>query len=133
MDTLLVSNISVEYLYYPQDKKVYLTEKKHVILYRVLQEIFSNIIKHANTSKVDISYTFLKDRINLIIIDYGKGFDMSVSDSWKRGVGMQNVYSRIKLLKGTIFVESSLEKGTDIVIDIPYEKLFDNNEDNNKV
>jgi signal transduction histidine kinase len=127
MDMLLVNNISVEYLCYPEDKKVYLTEKKHVTLYRVLQEIFTNIIKHANTSKVDISYTFLKDRLNIVIIDYGQGFDMESSDSWRRGVGMQNLYSRIKVLQGTIFVESSIEQGTDIVIDIPYETLLANN------
>jgi signal transduction histidine kinase len=133
MDMLLVNNISVEYLCYPEDEKVYLTEKKHVTLYRILQEIFTNIIKHANTSKVDISFTLLKDRLNIVIIDYGQGFDMEGSDSWRRGVGMQNLYSRIKVLKGTVFVESSREKGTDIVIDIPYEKVLENNEKSNTI
>jgi len=128
-DTLLLNNISVDYLWFPENQKVYLKGNKQVMFYRVLQEVFTNIIKHSKTNRVEISYTLHEDLLNLIIADNGRGFNINESD-WKKGIGIQNIYTRITTLKSSIVINSSENHGTEIVIDLPTSILSKNNDEN---
>lgn len=121
-DSLLINRISVEYLWYPSNKTAYFNDKNKIIFYRVLQEIFTNIIKHANAQKVEISYTFHED-LNLMITDDGQGFETN-DPEWRRGVGIQNIYTRIEMLQGKVSINSAKNKGTVVMIDIPSSMLL---------
>lgn len=85
-------------------------------LYRILQEIIHNITKHASASKVNINLSQTEDYLYLLVEDNGKGFD---KDLVNMGLGLKNIYSRIKLLNGYLDVDSSINNGTVFNISIP--------------
>jgi two-component system, NarL family, sensor kinase len=88
------------------------------VLYRVLQEVVNNIIKHAEASKISIQFIKYEHSLNLILEDNGKGFDTSAMNEFK-GIGLKNIISRIEYLNGTVHFDSSHGRGTTVDIDIP--------------
>ena len=90
-------------------------------LYRITQETLTNIIMHAKAKKVSIILSNEKDKyISLVVIDDGKGFDMKKSKKRRvGGNGLGNLQTRVRLLNGTIKIESELGKGTSIFVKIP--------------
>ncbi len=106
----------VDYKFHSHILNEDLSEAAKFTLYRVLQEILQNIIKHASASKVTISLTQNSEFINLLVEDNGKGFDTGISSL---GIGLKNIYSRIKLLHGYFDIDSSINIGTVFNISIP--------------
>lgn len=87
-----------------------------IALYRVIQELVSNVLKHAQASELTIALTQHADRLNVIVADNGKGFDV---DQLSDGMGMVNVRSRIAAFNGELTVDSSLGRGTTVSIQVP--------------
>ena len=87
-----------------------------VNLFRITQELLTNIHKHAHCTKVFISLMDHGDSINLTVEDDGVGFD---SRQQIKGIGLGNVYSRVNMLGGQIDIESAQNSGTLINIDVP--------------
>jgi two-component system NarL family sensor kinase len=90
-----------------------------IILYRVLQESVNNVMKHAGAGRLDIS--LIRDEagsISLTIEDNGKGFDTSNPAAY-RGMGLNNLQSRINFLKGKVELDSQAGKGTLVSVYIP--------------
>lgn len=90
-------------------------------LYRITQETLNNIMKHAKAKKVSITLSNEKNKyISLVVIDDGKGFDMKKSKKSRvGGNGLGNLQTRVRLLNGTIKIESEVGKGTSIFVKIP--------------
>ncbi len=88
------------------------------VLYRVLQECVSNIIKHANASEVSIQLIKHEAFLNLMIEDNGQGFDTTKMNDVS-GIGLKNILSRIQYLNGHVEFDSTPGKGTTVNIDIP--------------
>lgn len=86
-----------------------------ISLYRVLQEIINNIIKHAEASEVDIQLINNKGKLLLFAEDNGKGMS-KVSTG---GHGLLNIKSRLDMVAGTINYEASPSGGTALTISIP--------------
>ena len=91
---------------------------KEVMIYRLVQEIISNIRKHANAKSVLIQLIGHEDELNLMIEDDGVGFDYDVARK-KGGLGLKSINSRVEFLDGTINWDSRLGEGTSITINIP--------------
>jgi signal transduction histidine kinase len=91
-------------------------------LYRITQEALNNIIKHAKAQKATINLSNEQNKfITLSIIDNGKGFDLKKAKKNKvTGNGLGNLQTRVRLLNGTIKIESELNKGTNIFVKIPF-------------
>ncbi len=87
-------------------------------IFRTLQELITNILKHANATEVAIHITNHKDSINIMVEDNGIGFNPKII-SKKQGMGIKNIEKRIESLDGQITIESEKNKGTTIIIDIP--------------
>lgn len=85
-------------------------------LYRVIQEVLTNINKHAYTKEAVISFTKHTKQLSIIIEDNGIGFDVQKNTN---GIGLKNIKKRIDELSGQITIDSSIGKGTHILIDIP--------------
>jgi signal transduction histidine kinase len=96
------------------DEKI-IDDKAEIILFRILQEFFSNTIKHAKASKLDVILTYTDSTLTIIAKDNGKGFDKSMEKP-NKGIGLQNMKSRGKLIGAEIELESELEKGTQLTI-----------------
>jgi signal transduction histidine kinase len=85
--------------------------------YRILQESLQNIIKYSNASLIKITLGFNNRKLNFIIQDNGKGFNINKKT---KGIGLKNIQSRIKHLNGKFLVESEPDKGTVLSMQIPY-------------
>ncbi|QTD36943.1 PAS domain S-box protein [Polaribacter batillariae] len=100
-----------------------ISELKSIILYRSIQEILTNAIKHADASLIKIDIKKTKKGVNIFIVDDGVGFDTSILNEFKNqsgsGFGLFTVQERIKNLQGRFTITSKINKGTSIKIFIP--------------
>ena len=88
-------------------------------IFRMVQELVANAIKHSEASYVNIQLTQHEDNLNIIVEDNGKGFDWSRMDKSHSGIGLTNIEKRVEHLEGHFTVDSIIGKGTSILIDIP--------------
>jgi signal transduction histidine kinase len=93
-------------------------ENHKVNLYRVIQEILTNITKHAKAQNVFVQLSVREEEISLLIEDDGIGFDSTKIADFQ-GIGLKNIQSRVSLMNGELTIDSHSQKGTTILIDIP--------------
>lgn len=96
-----------------------LSDEIKIETYRIIQELMNNIVKHAHAKSVDIQLIRIEDNLNLLVEDSGVGFDQG---SKFKGIGINNISSRVDKLNGKVHIESILDKGTIVNIDIPIHK-----------
>ncbi|MGC4057297.1 MAG: sensor histidine kinase [Chitinophagaceae bacterium] len=96
-------------------------EHKHAALslYRIIQEVTGNMIRHAAASELKLSITETADETTVIIRDNGKGFDIA-SLQHTSGIGWKNIRARVSLLNGNSTLQSG-QGGTLVTINIPHE------------
>lgn len=94
-------------------------EQKHT-LYRILQEAFNNVAKHADASEMSISFTKHASHLSIMIEDDGVGFDLEKSEN---GIGLANIKERVRILNGKIIIDSRRNKGTLIEVELPTDKI----------
>jgi signal transduction histidine kinase len=88
-------------------------------LFRITQELITNILKHAEATEATIHITNHVESLNLMVEDNGKGFNPSQITKTNKGMGISSIDKRIEHLNGTMTIESEKQKGTTIIIDIP--------------
>lgn len=86
-----------------------------ITLYRIVQELISNILKHAKASKIDLHLTLSENLLTLILEDNGIGFDIATTNGL--GIGMANVRQRCESLGGEMNIDSSIGKGTTVILE----------------
>ena len=91
--------------------------KIQTTLYKILQELINNTIKHANATVIDVNVSASSNFINLLFEDNGGGFEKENS---LKGVGLINIEKRVKKINGTLNIDTVLGRGTLIDITIPY-------------
>ncbi len=87
-------------------------------LYRIIQELIQNIIKHAQAYYVAIQFRFQDDKLHVTVEDDGIGFE---TDKVGSGLGLSNIRSRVTALRGNIFIESSPGRGATCYLELPAE------------
>ena len=95
-----------------------LEQTTEAILFRVLQEIVSNIVKHAKASHISIQLIKHDTELTVMVEDNGVGFDTKKINNFD-GIGLKNIQSRIAFLKGSVNFDSAIGRGTTVVIEIP--------------
>lgn len=93
-------------------------KETEVSVYRIIQEILGNIIKHSKTDKVLMEIKSVEAFIQIKIIDNGIGFNVDAMDDSK-GIGWKNIFARIKLINGDFKVQSEKNRGSQFFINIP--------------
>jgi len=92
------------------------------VIFRIIQEAFNNIIKHAHASKVWLHLNYNETCLEVLIKDDGVGFAkeevFNEKDSQK--AGLTNMQTRAKLFGGTVLIESKEHSGTKILVKVPY-------------
>ena len=87
-------------------------QQRKIILYRIVQELVTNALKHAQCSQIDVEIEYFKDALAVSVGDDGIGFDAATaSDSPKAGVGLLHIRGRLQLINGTIELSSGRQKG----------------------
>ncbi|MFC5285227.1 sensor histidine kinase [Pedobacter alpinus] len=92
--------------------------KNQLILFRLFQESINNILQHSFATKIKVVLIQTDEFLTLIIEDNGVGFKMDNQKELK-GIGLNNMKRRVELIKGTLSIQSEIEKGTKINITIP--------------
>jgi len=93
---------------------------KDLIIFRITQEIFNNIIKHAAATEITVDLDYEEGVLKLRIADNGIGFAADEAPLAKHGMGLQNIRKRAGIIGGEAVITSNAGCGTRIVIAIPY-------------
>ena len=101
-----------------------LLPEAEVTLLRAAQEALTNVRKHARATRVNITLSYMDDRVMLDVLDDGVGFDTgqritAVGTRYSNSFGLTAMYERVKQLGGTLLVESAPDQGTTITIELP--------------
>ena len=95
-----------------------LPSHREVDIYRIVQEIMSNVIKHAHASEVVIQFNRHNGTLGLMVEDDGIGFSKELAREGS-GMGLRNIETRVKKLGGTLMIDSLKGRGSTIIIEIP--------------
>ena len=88
-------------------------------LFRVLQEALHNAVKHSQVRHFEVRLTCPGDQLDLMVVDQGTGFDPDTAMS-KGGLGLVSMYERVRLVNGTIAIDSKPMSGTIIHVRVPF-------------
>lgn len=89
-------------------------------LYRVIQELLNNVLKHAKAKNVLIKLIKTETSLDILFTDDGVGFELK-HDQYE-GIGLKSVKARIEEINGNLIIDSVLGRGTSISINIPNKK-----------
>jgi PAS domain S-box-containing protein len=98
-------------------------EDKQLYVFRIIQELINNCIKHAEASLAEIKIFSEDSWLNVVFSDNGKGFDYNINKGLIKGSGLRSIKNRIFLLNGNMDVKSS-DSGTTITIKIKYQETI---------
>ena len=104
------------------EKDISFTDSQSLILFRIIQEAISNIIKHAKASEIAVRINELPDSINISIEDNGRGMDAAGSGE-ERGSGLKNMENRARMIGASFNILPNDLKGTRVIINLGRENL----------
>ncbi|MFD2920795.1 tetratricopeptide repeat protein [Terrimonas rubra] len=107
---LLHTNLQV----YGMDKR--LNPSTEIMLYRIVQELLNNIIKHAHATEAILQFNKDGNRLSVTVEDNGRGFNTEAGDV-QNGIGLESVKSRVTYLNGQLSIDSQQEVGTTVMMD----------------
>ena len=110
--------VVVKYQSFGMDQRI--EKSTEIILYRIVQELLNNILKHAAATEAFVQLIRENKRLSVIVEDNGKGFDPSLPSN-NEGAGWINIRSRVEYLKGQLDIHSEPGKGTLVTIEIELE------------
>jgi signal transduction histidine kinase len=93
-------------------------------LFRVLQEALNNAIKHSGVKRIEVQLRKDSGEIHLVVSDLGRGFDLETA-MHGRGLGLTSIRERVRLVNGTIEIQSKPMGGTTIHVRVPLESKQD--------
>jgi signal transduction histidine kinase len=95
-----------------------LAENREIMLYRIIQELVNNTLKHAGASHIELQISIEPGMMNLSYADDGKGFDFRQKIESK-SIGLQSIQSRVNFLNGKLDVIAEPGKGVKYSIQVP--------------
>jgi signal transduction histidine kinase len=91
-----------------------------LVVFRVIQELLQNIVKHANATVINVRMDYSKDNLLIVIRDNGRGIGSTGSDKTStKGIGLHNIQNRVNLLQGSINIEGKKDNGTTATLIVP--------------
>jgi signal transduction histidine kinase len=102
---------------------VFMESSRELVIFRIIQEAFNNIIKHAKASLVELKLDYNNDHIDITIADNGKGFCKTTTEkiiNRDLKAGLNNMQKRAAIFKGQFCIESNPGEGTRVFVTIPY-------------
>lgn len=88
----------------------------HVTIYRIVQELVSNTLKHAEATEITLQLSTVDEQLNLIYEDNGKGFDLT---HYQPGMGITNIRHRIEKWNGSLELDAQPNRGTIVILTVP--------------
>jgi signal transduction histidine kinase len=94
-----------------------LPSEVETMLYRIVQEALTNVVKHARARRVSIILIRRERKVTALVEDDGEGFDQAVAS--EGGLGLVGMRERVALVDGRLMVESSAGSGTTLAVEVP--------------
>ncbi|NRA91984.1 MAG: tetratricopeptide repeat protein [Psychroserpens sp.] len=85
-------------------------------IFRIIQELLTNIIKHSKASEANIQFSEQDHTLTIMVEDNGKGFDVNKGSN---GIGLINIEKRMERINGELVIDSSIGNGTTVILNIP--------------
>ncbi|WP_192349991.1 tetratricopeptide repeat protein [Algoriphagus sp. Y33] len=108
--------IEVDKIFYPTEEIDKLPDELLAEVYRIVQELLNNSIKHAQASVLELQLSLHEAYLNIMVSDNGIGMPQKAA---LKGIGMRNISERVEMLKGKLEIDSSPGNGASISIDLP--------------
>ena len=112
------SSTDLKVVYQQFGEKRKLNNTAEVFIYRIIQELVANVIKHAEASQVIVQLMMSEGITGVTVEDNGKGFDKSAL-AHKKGAGIRNITYRVQYLNGTLDIVTNPDSGTSVNIQLP--------------
>ena len=109
--------IEVEVLF-PEDEKD-IDPSITIGVFRIYQEVLTNVARHAEATKVTTTLTYVKDLLTLTIEDNGKGFDNTLQ---RKSLGLLGMRERAYIMNGQVMIDTRIGQGTRISVEVPLSK-----------
>lgn len=111
----LSGSVQVQVQSYGLEKR--LDQSREIIIYRMIQELLNNVLKHADAKRILLQMVRNGNRLSITVEDDGNGFDTEKSDK-KNGAGLVNIKARVEYLGGTVDIHSNPGEGTSVHIEV---------------
>jgi len=99
------------------ENSIFKEVKTHI--FRIIQELLSNAVKHANASEINLLISLKNKTIKIKVNDNGVGFNEHSDISKMKSNGLRNILRRTQLMDGKLFLDTSINEGTEFIIEIP--------------
>ena len=99
-------------------------------IYRIVQELLNNMIKHAEAKEVNLQFIQHEGELLITLEDDGRGFN--ANQALSGGIGLKNIKNRVSVLGGTFLVDSALGRGALISVELPLAVLRGEEPKNNE-
>ncbi|MEH6656330.1 tetratricopeptide repeat protein [Leeuwenhoekiella marinoflava] len=109
------TELKIQTFFFPEEEIDSQPDELLADVYRIVQELINNILKHAEATRAEVQLTKHEDHLNIVINDNGKGFQKTK----KQGIGLRNIRERLQKVQGVLDIDSGSGSGTSITIDIP--------------
>lgn len=119
LNNVTPSNIAFQHI----GEAVIVSKKAEINIFRIIQELITNSIKHAEASQINVQISSRENIVQITVEDDGKGFN--VNNQEDKGIGLKNVQSRVEYLKSSIDLISN-NQGTSYTIEIDKENVNEN-------
>ena len=108
-----VSKVPIAFSSFTKEKINQLNDKLQIEIFKIIQELITNSLKHAKASTIELQINTIDQEINIHYEDDGIGFD---PEQRTTGIGLKNIESRIKNLNGQIKIDTAPNKGAIFII-----------------
>jgi len=109
-------------LFSSQDVVTPVSKSVKVNFYRIAQEAVNNAIKHSEAKDISVQLVEDANLLRLTIEDNGRGFTSTKTTDLYKHNGLINMRDRARIMKGKLSIESDINRGTLIIIEVPLEK-----------
>jgi signal transduction histidine kinase len=109
------TGLKVLYQHFGEERK--LDSTAEIFIYRIIQELVNNVVKHAEATEVIVQLVTSNDKTVITVEDNGKGFDAGTLSQSKRA-GMANIQYRMQYFNGTFDIVTSPGKGTSVNVEL---------------
>lgn len=95
-----------------------ITKNRASVIYRIIQELVNNILKHANAKTAVVQMVYNEERLHITVEDDGRGFNTAILQN-NNGIGYISLQNRVAYLNGSMDINTAPGNGTSITINIP--------------
>ena len=114
------ANTDVEISFNSYVEDIELDYETKLNMYRIIQELLNNVMKHAKATEVDVQLSKSSQELIINVEDNGEGFNIN----WvKKGLGLDSMQSRVNVLKGDLNIDTAPGRGTSVIVHIPINKM----------